>query len=122
MNTGLTTKLSLVGVIAVLAYFAYAATGWNEAQASASQTSSAGSSMDPNKLASVTSLLGGLEVRLAENPDDGKGWLLLAKSYEHLERNEDAIAAYERAAALGVTDEQLLFRLMSSTSSWADTQ
>jgi cytochrome c-type biogenesis protein CcmH/NrfG len=36
------------------------------------------------KAASVTSLIVGLEARLVENPDDAKGWLLLAKSHDHL--------------------------------------
>jgi len=54
--------------------------------------------------ASVSSLVDGLAAKLAENPDDGKGWLLLAKSYRHLDRIDEADAAYARAAALGVTD------------------
>lgn len=70
------------------------------------------------KTASVTQLLAGLETRLAQSPDDGKGWLLLAKSYEHLGRLGNAASAYEKANALGVTDEQFLFRLMSKSSGW----
>jgi hypothetical protein len=56
---------------------------------------------------SVSSLIGGLAARLEDNPDDGKGWLLLARSYEHLNRPDDARAAYARAAALGETDASL---------------
>ena len=63
------------------------------------------------KAASVTELLAGLEQRLQENPDDAKGWLLLAKSYDHLGRSQDAAAAYDKAAALGVTDDALEARL-----------
>ena len=74
------------------------------------------------KVASVDQLLVGLKARLNENPDDGKGWMLLAKSYDHLGRHDEAIAAYEKASALGVTDEQLLFRLMSTTSGWDTAQ
>lgn len=55
-------------------------------------------------IAPVGSLLTGLEQRLLENPDDAKGWLLLAKSYQHLGKNEEAAAAYEKAAALGQVD------------------
>ena len=73
---------------------------------------------DQQKVASVTDLLAGLEARVAANPDNGKDWLLLAKSYEHLRRVDDAISAYEKASALGVTDEQLLYRLMSKSSGW----
>jgi len=67
-----------------------------------------------DKAASVEALLAGLEERLRANPDDGKDWLLLAKSYEHVGRNADASEAYARAAALGVTDEELGTRLASS--------
>ena len=68
------------------------------------------------KAGSVTSLLAGLEARLAENPDDAKGWLLLAKSYDHLGRGEDARAAYDKAAALGMTDAALESRLQESSA------
>jgi len=66
-----------------------------------------------DKAASVETLLAGLEERLRSNPDDGEDWLLLAKSYEHVGRNADASEAYARAAALGVTDEDLGARLSS---------
>lgn len=55
-------------------------------------------------VASVASLLHGLEARLDREPDDAEGWLLLAKSYRHLGRNDDAAAAYRRATDLGRTD------------------
>lgn len=53
---------------------------------------------------SVTSLIGGLEERLQRDPDDGEGWLLLARSYDHVGKLDEARAAYERAAALGIDD------------------
>ena len=64
-----------------------------------------------NKVGSVTSLLSGLEARLAENPDDAKGWLLLAQSYDLLGRSADAMDAYEKASALGMTNADLEARL-----------
>lgn len=54
-----------------------------------------------DKLDSVASMLEGLAKRLEENPDDGSSWLLLARSYKHLNRVEDATDAYEKAVALG---------------------
>jgi cytochrome c-type biogenesis protein CcmH len=66
---------------------------------------------EDRKAASVTELLAGLERRLQENPDDAKGWLLLAKSYDHLGRRRDAAMAYEKAAALGLADNVLEARL-----------
>jgi len=53
----------------------------------------------------------GLEDRLAKEPDDGKGWLLLAKSYDFLGRKEDARAAYKKADALGNGDAALAAKL-----------
>jgi hypothetical protein len=59
------------------------------------------------QIGSVASLVEGLADRLHENPDDGGSWLLLAKSYQHLHRPDDAAAAYAKAAALGEFDEEL---------------
>ena len=59
-----------------------------------------------SNLGSVQSMLTGLEERLAENPSDAKGWLLLAKSYEHLGRHDDAAAAYAKASELGQVDAE----------------
>lgn len=53
---------------------------------------------------SVASMVDGLASRLQDNPDDGKSWLLLARSFEHLNRMPEAKAAYEKAAALGEYD------------------
>jgi hypothetical protein len=68
------------------------------------------------KAASIETLLSGLEERLRSNPDDGKDWLLLAQSYEHVGRNADASDAYARAVALGVSDEALGARLSNDES------
>ncbi|MDH3585537.1 MAG: hypothetical protein OEQ30_00470 [Gammaproteobacteria bacterium] len=66
---------------------------------------------DKKRAASVNELLTGLEQRLEENPDDAKGWLLLAKSYDHLGQHVDAAAAYDKAQALGLSDSALEARL-----------
>ena len=70
--------------------------------ASRSEMTAAASRSEKSKAASVNDLLGGLERRLQENPDDAKGWLLLAQSYDHLGRRQDAATAYEKAAGLGL--------------------
>ena len=66
------------------------------------------------KAASVTSLVGGLEARLAENPNDAKGWLLLAKSHDHLGDQRAAWAAYARAKELGMGDDSLEIKLAAN--------
>lgn len=74
---------------------------------SPNRSATAESMSQKSKAGSIESLLSGLEQRLAENPEDGKGWLLLAKSYDHLGRAEAAQNAYAKASALGVTDAVL---------------
>jgi cytochrome c-type biogenesis protein CcmH len=71
--------------------------------------------MTPGKVPSVASMVSGLEARLEREPGDGKGWLLLAKSYKHLDRPDDAREAYNRAAALGESDPSLAGELFGLT-------
>jgi len=66
------------------------------------------------KAASVTSLVGGLEARLAQDPDDAKGWLLLAKSHDHLGNRDAAWAAYARAKELGMSDDTFEIKLAAN--------
>ena len=49
-----------------------------------------------------------LSEKLQSNPDDGPGWLMLARSYSVLGRFPESAAAYGRAAALLPPDAQLL--------------
>ena len=57
--------------------------------------------------ASVASLIVGLRDRLEREPNDADGWILLARSYEHIGSRTEAIAAYNRAKSLGKTDPTL---------------
>lgn len=66
------------------------------------------------KAGSVSSLVSGLESRLAKNPDDAKGWLLLARSHDHLGNSNAAWSAYARAKELGISDETFELRLGQS--------
>lgn len=56
----------------------------------------------------VDAMVGRLAARLKENPDDARGWQLLARSYQVLERFQESAAAYAKAAALAPRDAQLL--------------
>lgn len=71
---------------------------WPSASAKSQSTQSVGS---------VASMLDGLKDRLEREPDDAGNWLLLAKSYDHLNRRDEAIAAYKRASELGKSDARL---------------
>lgn len=60
-----------------------------------------------SKIASVEQLLNGLKTRLNAQPDDVKGWVLLAKSYHHLGYREEATQAAAKARELGFVGEIL---------------
>lgn len=49
----------------------------------------------------------GLEARLKENPNDAKGWAMLARSYQSFNRYKEASEAYGRAAELSGNDAEL---------------
>lgn len=66
-------------------------------------------------VAPVASLIGGLESRLAEQPDDAKGWALLAQSYAFVGRVEDAQSAVAHAVELGFDEASLQSRVQAAT-------
>jgi cytochrome c-type biogenesis protein CcmH len=49
-----------------------------------------------------------LAERLKKEPKDAEGWAMLARSYTVLERNAEAVKAYEKAVALAPKDADLL--------------
>jgi cytochrome c-type biogenesis protein CcmH len=48
----------------------------------------------------IEGMVGGLAARLAQNPADYEGWMMLGKSYTVLRKTDDAAKAYEKAMAL----------------------
>ncbi|MFT4939821.1 MAG: hypothetical protein ACI88A_002870 [Paraglaciecola sp.] len=58
-----------------------------------------------NKIPAVEDLIDGLRTRLEASEDDMQGWILLAKSYHHVQRWADATDAFKRAKALGYSGE-----------------
>lgn len=83
----------------------------NSSRASVNETSNGKTS---TSVASVASMVQGLRERLEKEPDDADGWVLLARSYEHLGQHQEALAAHERAKALGKTDPTLEQSLAST--------
>jgi cytochrome c-type biogenesis protein CcmH/NrfG len=64
--------------------------------------------------ASVDSLVGGLEARLAAQPNDAEGWALLAQSYAFTSNEEAVERAVARAVALGFDERALRERVASA--------
>lgn len=71
------------------------------------------------RAAPVDSLIGGLEARLAAQPDDAAGWTLLAQSYAFVANREGAETAVQHAVALGVDEPTLRARVQSAERSAA---
>ncbi len=67
-------------------------------------------------LASVESMISGLEMRLASDDQDMSGWLLLAKSYHFLRRWNEAETAFKKAVALGYQDAWRPIRTIDSAN------
>ncbi|MBX2858152.1 MAG: hypothetical protein KTR17_05780 [Cellvibrionaceae bacterium] len=55
------------------------------------------------KIASIESMITGLEQRLEKDPNDAKGWALLGKSFQYMKRLPEAQKAFEKAKQLGYT-------------------
>lgn len=106
--------MAVVIAVPALAAGLYLALGTPDAANSSSlgmQTQNATSIRSVNtteeKVGSVASMLEGLASRLDQNPEDGESWLLLARSYKFMNRADEAVEAYARAAALGQFDAEL---------------
>ena len=96
--------VAAVPAFAALTYFAVGSPGVTSATEHADATRSVERGGSAS-VGSVASLTAGLEARLEQQPDDGEGWLLLAKSYFCLGRLDEARHAYARAVALGYADD-----------------
>ena len=70
-------------------------------KASQSATTAANNQASTAGLDSVEVMLVGLKQRLETQPDDVDGWILLSKSYFHVNRQKQAKEAYDKAMALG---------------------
>ena len=64
--------------------------------------------------APVESLVGGLEARLAADPNDAEGWALLAQSYAFTSNEEAVERAVQSAVALGFDEAALRERVATA--------
>jgi cytochrome c-type biogenesis protein CcmH len=111
----------LGAAVLVLAIAGYAWTGslgevlaGGNGAAGAQQTDGNGAAGGPGAAPHATSsdqiaaMVDKLAQRLKDKPDDAEGWSMLARSYNVLGRNADALAAYEKALKLRKDDPVLL--------------
>jgi len=100
--TGLLAGLALVIVLVAGAGYWYTGAVGRDG-VSASEDAGAADSA-----AQIVAMVDKLAERLQQNPDDGEGWAMLARSYSVMDRNADALRAYSRALALRKDDASLL--------------
>ena len=123
---GATMNLRTVAMAVVVSIFAIglssvtgspdAVTAENDhAKDSRNSTGSSSNAKSSTSVGSVASMVDGLKERLNKEPDDANGWILLARSYEHLGRNEEAVSAYNRAKALRKSDSKLEESLVAAS-------
>ncbi|HEX4583800.1 MAG TPA: c-type cytochrome biogenesis protein CcmI [Burkholderiaceae bacterium] len=80
----------------------------SESQASAAQ-GQGGSDNAPHPITpeQVQAMIDQLAKRLEENPGNGEGWAMLARSYSYLRKFPEAVKAYEKATQLLPNDSHL---------------
>jgi len=96
-------------IIASVALFLFSASlylAWNKSDTSTSSRSEKmqGTTMAPEHVKAINELA----ARLSRNPEDGKGWGMLARTYAITGRYNEAVDAYEKAAKLIKNDAVLL--------------
>jgi hypothetical protein len=119
-----TPKLLLVAFVPLSAVCLYAFLGaelsadLSTDNSTASQhraTNASATKTADSSLGTVASMIDGLAARLEGEPDDADGWILLARSYLHIDRHAEALDAYEHARALGKTDANLESELLGAS-------
>ena len=102
--------LAAMALVALVTYFATTRLSnpverdlMQEFKATPPVTATPGTQDSATDIEPVDVLLVGLKQRLEAQPDDVDGWVLLSKSYYHLNRREEANEAFEKAKALGYT-------------------
>ena len=109
--------LLAVGLYGVIGSPDIAASSLRASVSSADPGSAQPAAQKTDGIAPVSSLVAGLEERLKNEPDVAKGWLLLAKTYQHLGRIDEASTAFEKAESLGQTDATLAKSLAADSGS-----
>lgn len=106
------TALFVALAVPMLAGAVYLAVGTPQALAPGALTLPAAQAVQPEVgevgPAQIEAMVARLAERLKAQPDDIKGWRMLARSYETLRRFDQAVLAYERLQQLAPNDAEVL--------------
>ncbi len=98
----------LMGLALGIVLIAAVGYGFKGAPAQEAQMLSEGDGAGQPNSAQITAMVDKLAQRLKQDPNDGEGWGMLARSYSVMERNDEALDAYAHAVALRKDDASLL--------------
>ena len=103
-RSGYGALLLTVLLLPAIAIFVYSRVGTPQALDPAARQAVPGSAegVDMNQA------VAGLAAKLEENPDDGKGWALLGRAYQSMQKPEQAMDAFKHARALLPDDPDLM--------------
>lgn len=96
------TAVALATLLPLAAFWVYFVLGTPAALAPQAERSPLATRVD------VEAMVASLEEKLKRNPEDLKGWVMLARSYRAFARHEDAAKAFARAGAIVDFEPQLL--------------
>jgi len=98
----------VAGVVGFVLAFGLAGYAWvgNRAGLSVGPGSVAAAASAPAGAEQIEVLLGRLEQRLKDQPNDAEGWAMLGRSYSLLGRFDDAVPAFRRVVALKPKEAQ----------------
>ncbi len=108
------SALVLAVLLPVAAWGLYVQVGDPQAAARLAQADAVGHSAGQ---AQVEAMVAGLAQRLQAQPDNMPGWVMLARSYETLERYADAVRAYQSALR---TEQAQEMEAQDQARLWAD--
>jgi cytochrome c-type biogenesis protein CcmH len=94
----------IVGGIAICLFAVTLYFAWTKPDISIPPRAAQNAAMAPEHIEMIKAL----SARLEQNPNDGNGWAMLARSYAVLGRYNEALPAYEKAAGLIHNDPVLL--------------
>jgi cytochrome c-type biogenesis protein CcmH len=94
------TALAIAAAVPIAALAIYLAVGFPNAPDAPFAARQREAKASAGKMPDINTALQRLEGELKTNPNDLSGWLLLARSYQALGRDGDAVGAYRHAAEL----------------------
>lgn len=108
VSGGRKTKLALLlaGGVPAAVFGLYMMLGAPEAMTGKPSNKGGGQGEHALSPEQISSMVERLALRLQDNPDDGQGWLMLARSYAVLGRYPESAAAFGRAVTLLPPDAQ----------------